>query len=190
MSRPPLLALALTLALAGLAPTPSFADLFSLNVDRYDSPTFVDSSNFSLKGLNSSSDSVDLTLGIGQDVTLDRGHAAGGPRLPFGNPFTGTATSNITLGGITESISYSYSFDDTFPGSLTLTGGSPIVFDFGTSEVTVTPTDSTDFARHATFLETATAAVPEPSSLWVAAVGGAAFAGYGLRRARRARAAA
>jgi hypothetical protein len=40
-----------------------------------------------------------------------------------------------------------------------------------------------------TFTPTITA-VPEPPTLWVAAVGGAGFAGYGWRRARRTRAAA
>jgi hypothetical protein len=176
MSRPPQLALAFALALAGLAPTPSFADL-SLSVAEYDSPTFARGSSFILRG---GGQMISLTPGVAQDVVLDSGYHVAIAHT--GQTFTGTATSDITLGGITESISYGYSLGATAPSGLTLTGGSAIVFDFGTYEVTVTPTTSTDFHRHASFLETATAAVPEPSSLWVAAVGGAAFAGYGLRR--------
>jgi hypothetical protein len=49
MSRHPLLALALALALAGLAPTPSFAGML-LTVAEYDSPTFTGGSYFIFYG--------------------------------------------------------------------------------------------------------------------------------------------
>jgi hypothetical protein len=94
-------------------------------------------------------------------------------------------TSDITLDGIMESISYNYSFTDTAFDQVALTGGAAIVFNFGTYEVTVTPQTS-DGVRNARFLESS---VPEPSSLWIAALGGACLAGYSWRRARRARAA-
>jgi hypothetical protein len=182
---------ALVLAIAGLAPTPSFADL-SLTVAEYDSPEFSDTSSFTLYGITSSSPaSINLTPGVAQDVPLDLSQLFSiGFGIP-GDTFTGTATGDITLGGMTQSISYGYTYNTTNPRSisLTLTGKSAVVFDFGTYEVTVTPIDSTNGLRKASFLETPlSSAVPEPSTMWIAALGGAAFAGYGWRRARRSRA--
>jgi hypothetical protein len=185
MSRHPLLALALALALAGLAPTPSFADL-SLTVAEFDSPTFAGGSFLQYFG---STQTISLTPGVPMDVFLDSGAAI--HYANTGNTFTGTATSDITLGGIMDSISYNYSFTDTAFDLPALTGGSAIVFNFGTYEVTVTPESTSNGLRRASFLETplSSVPVPEPSMLWIATLGGAGFAVCGWRRARRARAA-
>jgi hypothetical protein len=169
---------ALAIALAGLAPTPSFADL-TLTVAEFDSPTFLNGWSFTVDG---GTQTINLTPGQGQDVKLDlkTGNTSGSSS----GTFTGTATSDITLGGITESISQTYEATTTVTShsaglSVALMAGSPIVFNFGTYEVTVTPIASADGYRHATFLETplSAAAVPEPSTIWIAALGGAAFAG-------------
>ena len=59
--------LALTLAIAGFAPTPSFAGL-TLAVAHYDSPTFSNGSSFSEPGV---SESISLTSGVAKDLNLD-----------------------------------------------------------------------------------------------------------------------
>jgi hypothetical protein len=182
MSRQTLIVL--TLAIAGFAPTPSFAGL-TLTVAQYDSPTFSNDSSFTELGV---SESISLTSGVAKDLYLDSGaiFAYGGTS----GTYTGTATSDITLDGITKSISYNYTFTETVgsntsTASIAFTGGSAVEFDLGNNiEVTVTPIDSYG-KREATFLEAGVAAVPEPSSAVLAMMGAGSIAAFGLVRRRR-----
>jgi hypothetical protein len=173
-------ALAAALALAGLAPTPTFGDL-TLSVTRYDQ-AFPDGSEFHLLG--TPSQTINLIPGVATDLFLD---GSGGAQIAVGADYTGDASGAITLGGISQSFSDNYRLTHDDPRLLIFSGGPPIVFHLGTFDVTVTPIAS-QFVREASFLETLTAAVPEPSSVWVAALGGAGLAGYGWRRSRRPRA--
>jgi len=70
-----------------------------------------------------------------------------------GTSIGGTATSNMTIGGVTHPVSDGYTFTGTLPASLTFSGGAPVVFDLATFEVTVTPVSSGG-TREADFLET------------------------------------
>lgn len=185
MSRQTLLSLALALAVAGLAPTPAFADL-TLTVAKYDSPTFSNGASFVAGG---GTQTINLTPGQTQDVTLDTSLSL---TLSFSpGTYTGTVTSDITLDGITKTISYNYTDTTTFTqnrGSFSLawTGGPAVVFELGNNvEVTVLPLNSSD-RREATFLETGGSAVPEPSSAVLAIIGTGSVAASGLVRRRRA----
>ncbi len=175
----------LTLAIAGFAPTPSFAGL-TLIVAKYDSPTFSNGGSFSEPGV---SESISLTSGVAKDVNLD----PAGPTINISfepGTYSGTATSDITLEGITKSISDDYTYSVTMSGSrgsisLAWAGGPAVDFDLGNGvEVTVTPIDSNN-EREAEFLLTGVAAVPEPSSAVLAMMGAGSIAAFGLVRRRR-----
>jgi hypothetical protein len=179
MTRHPWLALTLALGLAGLAPTTSFGDL-SLSVTEFDSPTFIDGSSFQLFG---TSTTISLTPGVPLTVTLDDAQ-----QVPI-NPiltFTGDAGTTITLGGISQSFSDSYTFPGSSPPFASFSGGSPIIFNLGPVEVTVTPIAS-DFYRKATFLESPAAVVPEPSFFTRLASSGLAAAAIAFARRPRKR---
>ena len=186
MSRQTLLALAL--AVAGLAPTPSFAGL-TLTVAKYDSPTFSNGSSFVVGG---GTQTINLTPGQTQDVTLDTSSSLTLSFSPGTHIYTGTVTSDITLDGITKTISYTYTYTSMIgqnSGSFSLawTGGPAVDFDLGNNvEVTVLPLNSND-RRKATFLEIGGSAVPEPSSAVLAMIGAGSIAASGLARRGRAR---
>ena len=175
----------LTLAIAGFAPISSFAGL-TLIVAKYDSPTFSNGGSFSEPGV---SESISLTSGVAKDVNLD----PAGPTINISfepGTYSGTATSDITLEGITKSISDDYTYSVTMSGSrgsisLAWAGGPAVDFDLGNGvEVTVTPIDSNN-EREAEFLLTGVAAVPEPSSAVLAMMGAGSIAAFGLVRRRR-----
>jgi hypothetical protein len=111
-------------------------------------------------------------------VLLDNGSGEG-CNVCASSTFMGTATSNMTIGGVTQSVSDGFSVNPN-TGSLILSGGAPVVFDLGTFQVTVTPI-ATVFFREADFLETT---ISEPASLSLLAMG---LVGLGMvLRTRRA----
>ena len=169
--------IAAAIAIAALAPTPSFAAL-TLVVTGYNSPTNASGTNFQALGKNTT---ISLTPGVVSLVTLDSQlnvTTNGGPTL------SGDGGSTITLGGISKAFSDSYTFTGLDFSTPEWLGGSPIVFSFATFDVTVTPVASSIF-RRADFLETTT--VPEPSSILEMAAATLAGLGMWARRRRAAR---
>jgi hypothetical protein len=154
------------------APAPCRADLITYSVDLFASPIFAGGINFEVLGTTlSGSQSLTLTPGISQSALLDV-DGVNSVTLNTGSVFTGTATSNLTIDGITKSISDAFTFTDSFINHFpSFSGDAAVVFNFGTFEVTVTPISSSD-TRRADFLETLLSPVPEPSSLMLLASSG------------------
>jgi hypothetical protein len=177
---------ALIAALAGLAPTPSSGDLITYATAPFSASFAGDS--FTVDGIAPPA-ALDLVPAVPQLVLLDSGwQAVSGAQV---QTFTGTATSDLTIDGITRPFSDAFGFTTGPSAGISWSGGAPVVFDLGAFRVTVTPVASDGF-RAADFLEAPAAApVPEPSSALLAGLG--ALAGLAVwarkRRAARARAA-
>jgi hypothetical protein len=157
------------------APSLCRADAITYSVATF-SDSFADGSSFTLLGTTLlGPQSLNLTPGVSQSAHLDFDF--------FGNggtgTFPGTATGDLTIDGVTESISDAFTFR---AADIDFSGGAAVVFDLGTFDVTVTPISSSSL-REANFLET-TVTVPEPPSLALLASSGL-FAALALARRSR-----
>ena len=185
-----LLAPGLLLALVGgLSAAPAAAQTFSFTAANYSSPVFTSPSGNYRFTSNGRTSSVTLVTGVAQSVLIDNATS----RTGNGNSAdisTGTATYDFTLGGVTQTLTQGYTY--TGGGTLTYQTGDAVLFNVGTSQISVSAgpfSASLPQARAATFLLLpAATAVPEPGEWATMGAAGAGLCGL-MIRARRKKAA-
>jgi hypothetical protein len=168
------------LAALALSAAPLRADIIPLTVGDYFSPEFTNVNatyTFDLDGRpHGLSPTITLIPNIPDTELLD-GSAGVSSNFKVTNGdlttlFTGTSSSTLTLGGLSQTVTDRFNLDESRPLKLpTFLGGPVLTFDFGAQgTVTVTPINS-DSRREATFLLTPAASVPEPGTLTLAGLG-------------------